>query len=616
MSKDKEQRNDSESVQPHGRGGARLMEAEKPKLMWPTLWRVITYLKKYTLVIIFAMIASVAVSLLTIYNMRLMGVAIDDYIANYNPSGLLRLSILMATIFLTTSLLTYVEIRLMNHVSQTVSAKLREDLYDSFLLLPLRYFDEHSSGDLMSRLTNDVDNVNQTLSSGLSSLLEAIVNIIAMFIAMLVLSPFLTMWAMLVLPLTFLSTKIVVSFSRRFFKKLQEDLGETNGYIEEMLSAQKMLILYDQQNTTQDTFKTLNEKLCKSYHHAQTLSALGPLMSFINNFVYFLVTVVAAYMIISGGSMTVGILFTFLMYMRRFANPLNEIASLFNTIQSAVAGAERIFEVMDETPERKSSDSPYQYKEGNIQYDHVYFHYSDDNEVLHDIDFNILANSSVALVGATGSGKTTIASLLNRFYDPSAGQVLIDGQETSNLTQHSIRRKVGLVLQDTFLFTDTVLENIRYGRPDSSREEAIAAAESTGANRFIEQLELGYDTIIEENGASLSQGQRQLLAISRAILVDAPVLILDEATSSIDTQTEQEVQASLRRLSTNKTTLIIAHRLSTIQNADYILVIDNGRIIEKGNHKELLELNNVYAKMHHSQFAKNFNIYKTQKAQI
>lgn len=602
MSEKKERRDDSQAIRGHGPGAARLIEGEKPKSSWQTLRRLSLYLKDDWLTVSLAILASILVTLLTTYNMRLMGVAIDDYIATYDPRGLARLCGLMALIFTISSLLTYMEMRMMNRVSQTISFELRQDLYHAFLGLPLSFFDRHPSGDLMSRLTNDVDNVNQTLASGLSSLAEALVNIVAMFVAMLILSPYLTAWAMIVIPLTFMTTKIVVSFSRRFFKTLQIDLGDTNSYIEEQLSAQKMLILFDQAHSTLHRFKGLNDKLKISYQKAQTLSALGPLMSFINNITYFIVTVVAARMIIGGEPMTVGILFTFLMFMRRFAQPLNQVASLFNTIQSAIAGAERIFDVLDTKPERALDDVPYTYTKGEILYDKVSFSYDSESQVLFDLTIDIPPGSTLALVGSTGSGKTTIASLLNRFYDPTSGKLTIDQQNTQNLIHQSLRQNVGLVLQDTFLFTDTVIENIRYGRQDASDEDVRRAARATGADHFITQLPEGYHTVILENGSGLSQGQRQLIAISRAILSDAPILVLDEATSSIDTRTEQVVQNALQTLSTGKTTLIIAHRLSTIRNANRILVLEKGRIVESGCHTDLLQQNGVYAAMYRSQF--------------
>lgn len=583
-------------------GAARLIHGEKPKSAWATMKRLTCYLKNDWLLMSLAILASIAVTIFTTYNMRLMGIAIDEFIVQYNPQGLANIAFTMAIIFTSTSFLTYFNMRLMNRVSQKVSAELRADLFRSFLCLPLSFFDRRSSGELMSRLTNDVDNVNQTLASGLSSLVEAIVNILAMFVAMVLLSPYLTAWAMLVIPLTFISTRIVVSFSRRFFKTLQEDLGDTNAYIEERLSAQKMLILFDQAQTTVKGFQRLNDKLQISYQNAQTLSALAPLMSFINNSIYFLVTVVAARMILNGDPMTVGILFTFLMYMRRFAQPLNQIASLFNSIQSAIAGAERIFEIIDTDSEFRDDTLPYVYKNGHIAYNHVYFSYDKESPVLYDISMDIKPGSTLAIVGSTGSGKTTIASLLNRFYDPDSGHVYLDDQDTLTLDHRSLRKQVGLVLQDTFLFSDSIRENIRYGCKHASNEDVEKAAEATGAHRFISHLPDGYETIIQENGSGLSQGQRQLIAISRAILSDAPILVLDEATSSIDTRTEQEVQEALQTLSSGKTTLVIAHRLSTIRNADRILVLDNGRIVESGQHDELLASNGIYAAMYRSQF--------------
>ncbi|MFR9291777.1 MAG: ABC transporter ATP-binding protein, partial [Peptococcus niger] len=486
-------------------------------------------------------------------------------------------------------------------VAQKISKSLHTSIFAQFLRLPLSYFDKQSSGDLMSRLTNDVDNINQTLSTSISSVLEAMINLIGIFIAMMLLSPALTGWSMLILPFVILSTRIVVYFSARYYRSLQKNLGAVNGYAEEHISAQKMLLLYDTQKSIERDFTQLNAQLADAYKKAQAVSVLRPITGFLNNLIFLLVTLIGSYMIIKDGSLTVGILFSFLMYMRRFTRPLNELAALFNTIQSAIAGAERIFTLLDATPEDDTGLKDYDFKGGAISYDHVSFGYAADKEVLHDISFDIAGGETVALVGATGSGKTTIAGLLNRYYDPVQGAIYLDGQDTRSLKRQSLRNHIGLVLQDTFLFTESVADNIRYSRPKATDDEVIAAAKAAGADDFIRQLPHGYETILKDNGSNLSGGQRQLLAVSRAMLADKPLLILDEATSSIDTKTEKIVQASFAELTKGRTTMIIAHRLSTIRNADHIIVIDDGRILEQGNHQTLLEKGGAYARMHASQ---------------
>ncbi len=568
---------------------------------WATFRRLVRYFRNSLGLILLASLANALVTGLTILSMYLMGVAIDKYILRMDLVGLGHLCLGMALLFICTSTLSYADTRIMAVVAQKISKSLRTSIFAQFLRLPLSYFDKQSSGDLMSRLTNDVDNINQTLSTSISSVLEAMINLIGIFIAMMLLSPALTGWSMLILPFVILSTRIVVYFSARYYRSLQKNLGAVNGYAEEHISAQKMLLLYDTQKSIERDFTHLNAQLADAYKKAQAVSVLRPITGFLNNLIFLLVTLIGSYMIIKDGSLTVGILFSFLMYMRRFTRPLNELAALFNTIQSAIAGAERIFTLLDATPEDDTGLKDYDFKGGAISYDHVSFGYVADKEVLHDISFDIAGGETVALVGATGSGKTTIAGLLNRYYDLVQGAIYLDGQDTRSLKRQSLRNHIGLVLQDTFLFTESVADNIRYSRPKATDDEVIAAAKAAGADDFIRQLPHGYKTILKDNGSNLSGGQRQLLAVSRAMLADKPLLILDEATSSIDTKTEKIVQASFAELTKGRTTMIIAHRLSTIRNADHIIVIDDGRILEQGNHQTLLEQGGAYARMHASQ---------------
>ena len=568
---------------------------------WATFRRLVRYFRNSLGLILFASLANALVTGLTILSMYLMGVAIDKYILRMDLVGLGHLCLGMALLFICTSTLSYADTRIMAVVAQKISKSLRTSIFAQFLRLPLSYFDKQSSGDLMSRLTNDVDNINQTLSTSISSVLEAMINLIGIFIAMMLLSPALTGWSMLILPFVILSTRIVVYFSARYYRSLQKNLGAVNGYAEEHISAQKMLLLYDTQKSIERDFTQLNAQLADAYKKAQAVSVLRPITGFLNNLIFLLVTLIGSYMIIKDGTLTVGILFSFLMYMRRFTRPLNELAALFNTIQSAIAGAERIFALLDATPEDDTGLKDYDFRGGAVIYDHVSFGYTADKEVLHDISFDIAGGETVALVGATGSGKTTIAGLLNRYYDPVQGAIYLDGQDTRSLKRRSLRNHIGLVLQDTFLFTESVADNIRYSRPKATDDEVIAAAKAAGADDFIRQLPHGYETILKDNGSNLSGGQRQLLAVSRAMLADKPLLILDEATSSIDTKTEKIVQASFAELTKGRTTMIIAHRLSTIRNADHIIVIGDGRILEQGNHQTLLKKGGAYARMHASQ---------------
>lgn len=594
-----------------GPGASRINKQEKPKSSYKTIKRLLGYLKERLGAIILASLANVTVTVLTILSMHLMGVAVDNYITTYRPDMLAKLCVALIFLFAFTSCASYMETRIMAKLAQSVSFTLRKNLYEKISALPLVFFDKNPVGDVMSRFTNDVDNVNDTLSQSISSLLESSITLIGTLIAMFLLSPKLTMWSLLILPLTMICTKIVVHYSRKYFKKLQASLGEINAYAEEIISAQKMLLLYRQKDQFLKSFGKMNDELAESYKLAQTFSALGPLMSFINNISYLIITFVGSIYILNGSTITVGILFTFLLYMRRFARPLNNIASLFNTIQSAIAGAERIFNVLDKPIESNDNLSLYNFKGGHIVYENVSFAYEENGPwVLRDVSFEIPAGKTLALVGATGSGKTTVVSLLNRFYDPTRGRIIIDGQNIETLDRRSLRRQIGLVLQDTFLFNDTIKNNIRYGSTAADTiDDALVekAANAANADTFINQLPDGYHTVLSDNGNNFSHGQRQLLAISRAILANAPILILDEATSSIDTQTEQYVQAALDRLTSNRTTIVIAHRLSTIRNADKIVVLDNGKIIEQGDHKTLMALNGHYATMVNNQLSSGIN---------
>ena len=456
----------------------------------------------------------------------------------------------------------------------------------------------------MSRLTNDVDNINSTLSQNITQLFSGIINILGMFIAMLLLSPLLTLIAMLAIPLMFLVSKILVKITQKYFVRQQRELGKLNGYIEEMVSGQKAVLLFSEQDNVMKNFEEINEKLAKSSILAQGLSGfMGPLNNFVNNISYLIIAVCGGFFILKGMNITVGIVFTFMLYMRNFTRPINEIMNLFNTIQLALAGAERVFEVMDEEPEKdKAEAEDLERFEGKVELKDVNFSYVKDKKVLKHADIKAKPGETIAIVGPTGAGKTTIINLLTKFYDIDSGEILIDNKNINDITRKSLRKSIAMVLQDTYLFSETVRENIRYGNLSASDKEVEKAAKLANAHHFIMQLPHGYDTVLSDNGGNLSQGQRQLLAIARAILSDSSILILDEATSSVDTRTEIKIQKALLNLMKGKTTFVIAHRLSTIRNADKILVVNNGEIIEGANHDELIEKNGFYANLYYSQF--------------
>ncbi len=588
-----------------GPGGGPMHAAPvKPKNAKGTLRRLLRYLSGSTGRLILVLVLCVVTAAVSIVTTRMNGMIIDDYIAVGDLSGLWKICLVLLGVYLISVASSYYQNLMMVDISQVSSAKIRRDLFQVLGNLPLSYFDTHSSGDLMSRLTNDVDNISTTLAQNVTQLFSGIISVTGTLAAMLLLSPLLTLISMVTIPLMFLLTRCIIRFSRRLFKQQQADLGELNGYIEEMISGEKAVKLFSREETVKQEFHAINEKLRKSSTKAQSLSGLmGPAMNMISNISYLIVAAAGGMLILRGGAVTVGIVFSFLLYMKNFARPLSEIANLFNTIQSALAGAERVFEVMDTPPETDAPDAVQaQELKGDISFQEVTFSYLPGKPVLKNATLNAKRGQQIAIVGPTGAGKTTIISLLTRFYDIDSGQILIDSKPISSYTRNSLRRCVGIVLQDTFLFSESVRENIRYGRLDATDEEVVAAAKMANAHSFITHLPQGYDTILSDNAGNISQGQRQLIAIARAILADPCVLILDEATSSIDTRTELKIQDAMLKLMENRTSFIIAHRLSTIKNADTILVVNSGEIVERGSHRELLEKNGFYANLYNSQF--------------
>jgi ABC-type multidrug transport system, ATPase and permease components len=491
----------------------------------------------------------------------------------------------------------------MIRVAQKTSASIRSDLFSNLQKLPLNYFDTHSSGDLISRLTNDVDNINLTLSQSIVQLFSGIVSVIGMLIVMLLLSPLLTLIGLLTTPLMFFTSKVLAVKSQQFFTEQQYELGRLNGYIEEMVSGQKVVKVFSREKEVEGHFKKINEKLVSSYMKAQAISSvMGPVNNTINNLTYLILTVCGGILIINGfAGITVGVIFSFLLYMRNFTQPINNILNLFSTIQSAIAGAERVFEVMDEEKE-KDLDNARDIKniEGNVEIESVNFSYIPGKPILKEATISGKKGQTIAIVGPTSAGKTTIINLLTKFYDIDSGAIYIDGRNINAITRKSLRQSISMVLQDTFLFSDTIRENIRYGKLTATDEEVEQAAKLAHAHDFIMQLPQGYDTVLTDNGGNLSQGQRQLLSIARAMIAQSSLLILDEATSSIDSRTELIIQSALLKLMRGKTSFVIAHRLSTIKNADKIIVLDGGRVVETGTHSELLSLGGFYANLYNS----------------
>lgn len=575
-----------------------------------TIKRILSYLHDKKGVLILVFMSAIITTLINIIGTRLNGYTVDNFIRTGDYRGLGTICLVLLALYLVNVFSTYGQNILMISTAQKTSSDIRKDLFINLQKLPLRYFDTHSSGDLMSRLTNDVDNINVILSQGVVQLFSGIIMIIGMIIAMLLLSPILTLIALAMMPLMFLGTRLIARKTQPFFMAQQKELGQLNGFIEESVSGQKAIKLFTQENNARESFSQINHRLVKSSIMAQGLSGImGPLNNVINNLSYLVVTVSGCIFIIRGMGVTVGVVFSFLLYMRNFTRPINEILNLFNTVQSALAGAERVFEVIDE---EKETDPPHAHGimeiSGKVEIDGVGFSYIPGKDVLKGITLNADSGQTVAIVGPTGAGKTTVINLLTKFYDFDGGRILIDGTDIRSITAASLRSTISIVLQDPFLFSDTVRENIRYGCLSATDEEVVEAAKKARAHEFILQLPDGYDTVLGDNGGDLSQGQRQLLSIARAIIAKSSVLVLDEATSSIDTRTEVQIQSALLELMKGKTSFVIAHRLSTIRNADKIVVIKDGQVVESGTHDGLISKGGFYEELYTSQFKTGMEI--------
>lgn len=595
-----------------GRGPGMHMIKSNEKLNNPkeAINRLLKYIggKKGSLVLIF--VFCVITTIVSILGTKLNGDIVDKYIAVGDISGLYRICIVLIGMYVVATVSTFIQNRLMVSIAQKTSADIRKDLYSKMQHLPLSYYDTHSSGDLMSRLTNDIDNINMTLSQSITQLISGVINIVGMLIAMLMLSPSLTIIGLLTVPITIFGTRSIMKYTQPLFIKKQRDLGKLNGYIEEMVSGQKAVLLFGQEENVKEEFNNINQSITKSAILADVLSGcMGPLNNFINNLTYLVLAVCGGVFILKGMNITVGVVFSIILYMRNFNQPINQILNISNSLQGALAGAERVFEVMDENPEKDKEDAIHVNDlQGEVKLKDVEFSYNKDKKILNKISLDANKGQTIAIVGPTGSGKTTVINLLNKFYNIDSGTITIDGKNIDDFSMESLRKSVAVVLQDTYLFSVSVRENLRYGNLNASDEEIIKAAKLANAHHFIMQLEDGYDTVLSDNGSNLSQGQRQLLAIARAILSKSSILILDEATSSIDTRTEVEIQEAMVNLMKGKTTFIIAHRLSTIRNADKILALKDGEIIEEGNHDKLLESNGFYANLYNSQFRSGLSI--------
>lgn len=578
----------------------------RPKDAKGTIRRLWGYLRRQRTGLILVFVLTAFGAGLGLIGPYLIGTAIDKYILPGDVNGLLRLCIVLIAVYAAGAGMNWLQLYMMNRVSQRAVWELRNDLVGRLQKLPLRFFDSKTHGELMSRTTNDVDNISNTLNQSVTQLITGALTLVGALAIMLSLNVWLTLLNLVTVPVTLLVTRKIAGFTRRYFSSQQKSLGEMNGFIEETVSGQKVVATFCREETSIAQFAAINRELTNTSIKAQVLSGMmGPVMNVVNNLGFALIASIGGWMALS--SMTsIGTVVSFLNYSRQFSRPVNDLANQFNMIQAAIAGAERVFEVMD-TPDEYEDETEgklWKAPKGEVIFKDITFGYKEGVPVLKGVSLHARPGDMIALVGPTGAGKTTVVNLLTRFYELEGGSVTVDGAELSTIDKNSLRTGLGIVLQDAALFSDSIRENIRYGKLDASDEEVKAAARLANADSFIRKLPHGYDTVLAAEGSNLSHGQRQLLTIARAILADPAILILDEATSSIDTRTEMHIQAAMRTLMKGRTSFVIAHRLSTIREADQILVIDGGQIIERGTHEELLAAEGFYFRLYTSQFKK------------
>lgn len=596
----------------HGHGGPRIgMPVEKARDFKGTLRRLIGYLKphKYSLMFVFA--AAVLSTVFSIVSPKILGKATTALFEGFMVPGagidydyILQILVVLGGLYLVSSLFAYIQQYIMAGVAQRTVYDLRKQVNAKLARLPLKYFDSRTNGEILSRAVNDVDNISSTMQQSLTQLITSAVTFVGVIVMMLTISPLLTLIVFLTLPLSFLVTKSVAKRSQTYFKDQQKSLGELNGHVEEMYTGHQIIRAFGHEDKSVEKFEEINGKLYEAGWKAQFISGIiMPLMSFISNIGYVLVSVIGG-VLVTRQAIEIGDIQAFIQYSRQFAQPITQLANIANVIQSTMASAERVFELLDEEEEVPEAADAISITapRGEVQFSNVRFGYKEDAPLIKNMNIDVKSGQTVAIVGPTGAGKTTLINLLMRFYELNDGRITIDGVDITKLKRGHLRGMFGMVLQDTWLFNGTIKENIGYGRAGATDEEIVAAAKAAHADHFIRTLPDGYDTVLNEEASNISQGQKQLLTIARAILSDPAILILDEATSSVDTRTEVYIQKAMNELMKGRTSFVIAHRLSTIRDADTILVMNEGNVIEQGNHQELLEQGGFYADLYNSQF--------------
>ncbi len=580
---------------------------EKPKNRKGTILRLGRYLMQYKFLILLALLLTVGSNLFALVGPMLSGYAIDAIepgTGKVDFSQVFYYAGLMVVFYLLSSALSYILAVLMIHISRKVVYQMRDDVFAHLLELPVGYFDTHQTGDVISRISYDIDTVNTSLANDLVQILTTLITVTGAFAMMVAISPRLVLIFAVTVPLSMALTKYITGKTRPLFRIRSRKLGELNSFVEEMISGQKTLKAYYQEENTIEKFKEKNEEAVEAYYRAEYYgSVVGPAVNFVNNLSLTMVSVFGALLFLAG-QMRIGSISSFILYSRKFSGPINEAANIMSELQSALAAAERVFNMIDEpteSPDREHA-AVLDAVKGNVVLKNVCFGYTQGNPIIRGLNLHAQAGKLVAIVGPTGAGKTTLINLLMRFYDVGDGNIYVDNQDIRDVTRASLRKSYAMVLQDTWLFEGTVFENIAYGKQGATREEVTAAAKAAKIHSYIKRLPQGYDTVLTDEGTNISKGQKQLLTIARAMLLDAPMLILDEATSNVDTRTEQQIQQAMRKLMEHKTCFVIAHRLSTIQNADVILVVSQGEVVEQGTQGELMEKKGFYHQLYRAQF--------------